>query len=100
VAAECHATGALAFAGLIKGIEVTGFPKAWEDRAIAPLLPYVLEDELSKASGGKYRSGPAEGQSHKPLVIVSGGIITSRDPMSSEAIGKALLSALMPSKKK
>ncbi len=100
MAAECHATGALAFAGLIKGIEVTGFPKAWEDRAIAPLLPYVLEDELSKASGGKYRSGPAEGQSHKPLVIVSGGIITSRDPMSSEAIGKALLSALMPSKKK
>ena len=94
VAAQCHGTGALAFAGLIKGMWVTGFPKAWEPADLKPLLPYVLEDELNKASGGNYQSGLREGQPPQPLVIISGKVITSRDPMSSEAMGRALLKAL------
>jgi len=94
VAAECHGTGALAFAGLIKNVPVTGFPEAWEPAELKDSLPYSLETELAKASGGKYLSGLKEGEAPKPLVIVSGRIITSRDPMSSLAMGEALVKAL------
>jgi len=94
VAAECHGTGALAFAGLIKDVPVTGFPQAWEPAELKGSLPYSLEEELNKASGGKYQSGLKEGEPPKPLVIVSGRIITSRDPMSSKAMGEALVKAL------
>jgi len=94
VAAECHGTASLAFAGLIKGVPVTGFPAVWEAAELKPVLPYSLEDEMNKASGGKYQSGLKDGQPPQPLAITSGRIITSRDPMSSEAMGRALLAAL------
>lgn len=96
-AAECHGTGALAFAGLIKGKRVTGFPDAWEPAQLRPELPYILQDELNKASGGLYESGLENlkpGEAPGPLVIVQGNIITSRDPMSSRSMGEALAAAL------
>lgn len=99
VAAECHGTGSLAFAGLIKNTPVTGFPQAWEPADIKAALPYVLEQELNTASGGKYQSGLKEGQAPQPFVIASGRIITSRDPMSSSAMGQTLLKALHAKRK-
>lgn len=94
VAAECHGTGALAFAGLIRGKRVTGFPDEWEPAALRPELPYVLQDALNRASGGKYENGLKLNEAPQPFVIVEGNVITSRDPMSSAAMGQALLSKL------
>jgi len=94
VAAECHGTGALAFSGLLRGKRVTGFPDAWEPAALRPELPYVLQDALNEASGGKYESGLRPNEPPRPLVIVEGNIITSRDPSSSAAMGQALLRQL------
>lgn len=94
VAAECHGTGALAFANLIAGKRVTGFPDAWEPAALRPELPYILQEVLDRASGGNYEDGLALGTAPKPHVIVQGKLITSRDPLSSEAMGAALLEAL------
>ena len=97
VAAECHGTAALAFADLIWGKRVTGFPDIWEPPQLRPELPYILQDTLNKASGGKYESGLENlkpGEAPKPLVIVQGNIITSRDPMSSQSMGVTLLRVL------
>ncbi|MBI4054762.1 MAG: type 1 glutamine amidotransferase domain-containing protein [Elusimicrobia bacterium] len=94
VAAECHGTGALAFAGLISGKKVTGFPEAWEPPHLKDKLPYSLQEELHKASGGNYEDGLEPGVPPKPLVIAQGNILTSRDPMSSEAMGFAILEKL------
>jgi len=100
IAAECHGTGALAFTqpNLIQGKDVTGYPDAWEPAVLRPELPYVLQDELNRASGGRYKDGLTPGKPPQPLVIAHDRIITSRDPMSSAAMAQALLNKLKPNK--
>ncbi|MBI4668603.1 MAG: DJ-1/PfpI family protein [Elusimicrobia bacterium] len=98
IAAECHGTGTLAFADVIQGKRVTGFPNAWEPSDLRPKLPYILQDVLNKASGSMYEDGLSSSTAPAPFVIVQGNIITSRDPMSSEKMGRALLEELKKTK--
>jgi len=96
VAAECHGTGALAFADLIRGKRITGFPDELESDELRPELPFVLQDELIKASGGKYENSYRPNEAPRSLVIVADNVITACGPMSSAALGQALLGKLKP----
>ncbi|MCJ1358477.1 MAG: hypothetical protein MMC33_008477 [Icmadophila ericetorum] len=101
VAAVCH--GPAAFVNvtlssgkhLLEGVPVTGFSNEEEEQAgLTDAMPFLLETELDKASGGKYeKAGDAWGPK-----VVSGGeggrVITGQNPASATGIGEAILAAL------
>jgi len=100
VSAVCHGPAALAFVKLpsgeylLSGQAVTGFSNAEEDQAgLSAAMPFLLEDQLSTASGGKFvKAAEAWG----PKVVVSGGgrIITGQNPASAGPIGQAIYDAI------
>lgn len=77
---------------LLKGKEVTGFSNVEEDQVqLSSAMPFMLETELDKASGGKYVKA-AEPWGEK--VVVAGNVITGQNPASAHAIGEAIVKAL------
>lgn len=77
---------------LLQGKEVTGFSNVEEDQVqLTAAMPFLLETELGKASGGKYVKA-AEPWGEK--VVVAGNVITGQNPASAHAIGEAIVKAL------
>ncbi|KAL2847081.1 class I glutamine amidotransferase-like protein [Aspergillus pseudodeflectus] len=104
VSAVCH--GPCAFVNvttasgkpLVADAEVTGFSNAEEDQVqLSSVMPFLLEDELQKKSGGKYVKA-AEPWGEKIVVSkvkeLGGDLITGQNPASAAGVGKALLKAL------
>jgi putative intracellular protease/amidase len=100
VAAVCHASAALLNVKLsdgsllINNTEVTGFSNAEEDAVgLSPAMPFMLETELGKKSGGKY-SKAAQPWEEKVVVSKGGRLITGQNPASAAAVGEAIKQAL------
>jgi putative intracellular protease/amidase len=104
VAAVCHGPcvllNATAPSGvpLISGATVTGFSNEEEDAVqLSSAMPFMLETELSRVSGGKYvKADQAWGE--KVVVSKTAGtgsvLITGQNPASATGVGKAILEAL------
>ncbi len=79
---------------LIQDTEITGFSNAEEDAAgLSPAMPFMLETELNKKSGGKYQKA-ADLWAEKVVVSKNGRLITGQNPASAEAVGRAIKAAL------
>ncbi|GLI82244.1 hypothetical protein PoHVEF18_010669 [Penicillium ochrochloron] len=82
---------------LLSNATVTGFSNVEEDQAgMTSVMPYLLEDELNKVSGGGYVKAD-EPWAEKVVVskTVDGAIlITGQNPASGTAVGKEILVAL------
>lgn len=83
---------------ILADAEVTGFSNTEEDQAqLSVVMPFMLEDELIKKSGGKYVKAD---QPWGPKVVVSkvkelgGTLITGQNPASATGVGEELLKAL------
>lgn len=98
VAAVCHAPavfydvklsdGSL----LVAGKEVTAFTNAEEEAVgLTKVVPFLPEDALNKASGGKFVKA-AEPWGEK--VVVQGRLITGQNPASATGVGEAIAKAL------
>lgn len=100
IAAVCHGSAALLNVKLangeylLKGQPVTGFSNEEEDTIqLSSLLPYKLETELNKRSGGMYKK--AEAQWGEKVVIGNGGkLITGQNPASAGPLAEAIKKAL------
>ncbi|KAL4919196.1 class I glutamine amidotransferase-like protein [Aspergillus aurantiobrunneus] len=83
---------------IIADAEVTGFSNTEEDQVdLSKLMPFMLEDELQKKSGGKYVKAdqPWGGKVVVSKVAELGGpLITGQNPASATGVGEALLKAL------
>ncbi|PYH48653.1 type 1 glutamine amidotransferase domain-containing protein [Aspergillus saccharolyticus JOP 1030-1] len=104
VAAVCHGPAVLVKATtpsgepLLAGASVTGFSNTEEDQVgLSPIMPFMLEDELNRVSGGKYVKAD-EPWGEKVVVSqvagLGGVVITGQNPASATGVGKAILSAL------
>ncbi|CAI7677836.1 unnamed protein product [Penicillium pancosmium] len=104
ISAVCHGpcvflnTKAPTGEALIAGKTVTGFSNLEEDQVqLSAAMPFMLEDELNKISGGKFVKA-AEPWGEKTVVETTAGIggvlITGQNPASAEGVGKALVKAL------
>ena len=96
LAAVCHAPAIFKHTkgengkSLVSGRRVTGFTNT-EEKAVGltKIVPFLVEDML-KANGGLYESGPDWGS----YVVVDGNLVTGQNPASSEAAAKELLKLL------
>jgi putative intracellular protease/amidase len=100
VAAVCHASAVLLGVKLadgrllIKDTEVTGFSNAEEDAVgLSAAMPFLLETELNKKSGGKYQKA-ADPWAEKIIVSKGGRLITGQNPGSAAGVGRAIKEAL------
>jgi putative intracellular protease/amidase len=97
VSAVCHGPGALVRVKLdtgeplLRGHRVTGFSAREEELAgMAPVVPYSLQAELEKASGGRYEAAaPWQIRS-----VVSQSIVTGQNPASSGETARQVLRLL------
>ncbi|TAA73548.1 type 1 glutamine amidotransferase domain-containing protein [Planococcus salinarum] len=95
VSAVCHGPAPLIYTktrdgrGLLDGLEVTGYPNDKEPEEVIDLLPFSLEDELSRIA--KYSKAEDQDQY---AVWANDQILTGRDPRSSELFGQELAKAL------
>ena len=83
---------------LLAGAEVTGFSNTEEDQVgLSPIMPFMLETELNRVSGGKYVKAD-EPWGEKVVVSqvagLGGAVITGQNPASATGVGKAILNAL------
>jgi putative intracellular protease/amidase len=96
IAAECHGPAPLIWTirpdgtSIIEGKKVTGYPNEIEPEGLLDILPFSLEDELSKIAA--YEKGDLNEKAH--AVWANKQIVTSRDPFSSERMGEELVKAL------
>lgn len=95
--AVCHAPGVLRHAKqadgtpLVRDRRVTGFTNSEEDAVqLTQIVPFLVEDML-KANGAQYSSGP----DWQPNAVVDGLLITGQNPASSELVARKLLEALV-----
>ncbi|KAG4418316.1 hypothetical protein IFR04_008525 [Cadophora malorum] len=98
VSAVCHGPAALAYVKtssgsyLLDGHAVTGFSTSEEDAVgLTSAMPFILEDQLNVASGGKFEKAGAD---WGEKVVVSGKIITGQNPASASGVGQAILKAI------
>jgi len=100
VSAVCH--GPAAFINvtltngesLLKDQPVTGFSNDEEDAVgLSSAMPFALETELDKKSGGKYEKA-AEPWAVKVVVGRGGKLITGQNPASASQLGKELVKQL------
>jgi putative intracellular protease/amidase len=77
---------------LVAGKEVTAFTNAEEEQAgLTDALPFLPEDALGKASGGKFVKAS---EPWGVKVAVSGRLITGQNPASASAVGEEIAKAL------
>jgi putative intracellular protease/amidase len=98
VAAVCHAPAVLYDVKLsdgsllIDGKEVTAFTNAEEEQVgLSDVVPFLPENALQKASGGKFVKA-SEPWGEK--VVVVGKLITGQNPASATGVGEAIAKAL------
>lgn len=95
VSAVCHASAVLLGANdngqpLLQGKKVTGFSNTEEEAVgLTNIVPFLLEDELNH-KGGLY----SKGEDWAPYIVEDGLLITGQNPASSEAVAKAVLTAV------
>lgn len=100
VTCVCHGSAALINvkladgSRLIAGEAVTGFSDAEEVAFKVTDMPFHLEDELNKASGGHYEKSAKEWE---PKVIVSPTkkLLTGQNPASAKPLAEALLKKII-----
>ncbi|CZR58333.1 related to NonF protein, involved in nonactin biosynthesis [Phialocephala subalpina] len=99
ISAVCHGPAAIAFVKLpsgeflIAGQAVTGFSNSEEDAVgLSSAMPFMLETELNKASGGKFVK--TEDWGKKVVVSRGGRLITGQNPASAEGVGQAIYDAI------
>ena len=100
VAAVCHGPAALVNAKLSDGsylidqCAVTGFSNAEEEAVnLTSAMPFQLEDELNKNSGGHYQRA-TEAWGPKVVVAKGGRLITGQNPASAKPVGEAIYEAI------
>ena len=100
VSAVCHGPAALINAKLSDGsylianAPVTGFSNTEEDQVgLTKAMPFLLEDELNKNSGGKFEKA-TEPWALKVVVAKDGKLITGQNPASAAAVGEAILKSI------
>jgi len=100
VSTVCHGSAALLNAKLsdgsylIKDTPVTGFANSEEDEYnFSQFMPFMLETELDKISGGKYEKAATNWASHV-VVAKNGRLLTGQNPGSARDLAKALLERL------
>lgn len=100
VSAVCHGPAALTHVKipgggyLLDGQAVTGFSNTEEDAVgLTAAMPFSLEDELNKASGGKYVKA-AQDWAAKVVVARDGRLITGQNPASASGVGQAIYDAI------
>lgn len=100
ISAVCHGPAALAYVKLpsgeylLDGQSVTGFSNSEEEAVgLAKVVAFSLEDQLNKATGGKYVK--AESNWAEKVVVGRGGkLITGQNPASAKLVGEKILEAL------
>ncbi|WP_254391793.1 type 1 glutamine amidotransferase domain-containing protein [Terribacillus sp. DMT04] len=96
VAAECHGPAPLIWtmrpdgSSIIAGKKVTGYPDEIEPEGLLDILPFSLEQEMTKVAD--YEKGNLDKPAH--AVWADKQIVTSRDPFSSKLMGEELVKAL------
>jgi putative intracellular protease/amidase len=100
IAAVCHGPAALLNVKLESGEyllqdqAVTGFSNVEEDTAgLSSVMPFQLETELSKRSGGHYKKA-TEPWGEKVAIGHRGRLITGQNPASAGPLGEAIKKAL------
>lgn len=101
VAAVCHGSAALLNVKLengeylLKGQPVTGFSNYEEDSVhLSSSMPFMLETELTKRSGGMYEKAVAP-WGEKVAIGHGGKLITGQNPASAGPLGEAIKKALI-----
>lgn len=100
VAAECHGPAPLIWTlrpdgkSIIAGKKVTGYPDEIEPEGLLDILPFSLEQEMTKIA--QYDKGDLNQKAH--AVWADDQIVTSRDPFSSDLMGEELVKALKQKK--
>jgi len=100
ISAVCHGPAALVAVKLpsgeylLNGQSVTGFSNDEEDASdMTKLMPFLLEDELNRASGGKFVK--ADKPWGEKVVVARGGrLITGQNPVSATGVGQAIYDAV------
>lgn len=101
VSAVCHGPAVFLHVKLSDGTllianqAVTGLSDAEELPQSAEVMPFSLEEELQKASGGKYECAP---KPEEAFVVVSGKdgkLITGQNPASAAGIAEAVRKAVL-----
>lgn len=100
VAAVCHGPAALTNVKLsdgsylINNSDVTGFSNDEEDTVgLSKAMPFMLEDELNKNSGGRFKKASAQ-WGLNVVIGKDGKLITGQNPASATAVGEAILNAI------
>ncbi len=60
---------------------------------LSPYMPFMLETELNKASGGHYEKAK-EPWAEKVVVARNGRLITGQNPASATGVGQAIYDAI------
>jgi len=100
ISAVCHGPAALSHVKLsgggylLDGQPVTGFSNTEEEAVgLTKAMPFSLEDELNKASGGKYVKAASD-WGEKVVVARGGRLITGQNPASAGPVGQAIYDAI------
>jgi putative intracellular protease/amidase len=100
IAAVCHGPAALLGvvlsdgSYLLENSPVTGFSNVEEEQVgYSKIVPFLLEDELNKRSGGKYEKA-AEAWGPKVAIARGGKLMTGQNPSSGKPLGEAVLAAI------
>lgn len=97
ISAVCHGPAALTHVKLstgegylLEGQRVTGFSNAEEDSVhMSEYMPFMLETELNKASGGKYEKA-SQPWGEKVVIARNGRLVTGQNPASAKGVGQAI----------
>jgi putative intracellular protease/amidase len=100
VATVCHGSAVLLnvklsdSSFLVANTPVTGFADSEEDEInYSQYMPFMLETELNKVSGGKYEKAPTNWESYV-VVAKDGRLLTGQNPGSAGDLAKVLLEKL------
>lgn len=104
IAAVCHGPAVFLKAKSTSGepflstASVTGFSNTEEDQAaMSSVMPFMLEDELTRVSGGRYVKA-SQPWGEKVVVSKAAGsgatLITGQNPASAAGVAKEILQAL------
>jgi putative intracellular protease/amidase len=79
---------------LIANCAVSGFPNRDEELVGEPaILPFSLDDELQRVSGGKFEKSD-EPMGEKVVVAREGRLVTRQNPASVLGVAKAVMESI------